>query len=777
MKYPLIGLGLLMMLQGCVSSPGHINKFSEGNYAEVVADVARNHPTLEEVPLHKLYFLCPAYYEIRDYNQFTRCADFVLAHPDPGTEFYPGLDFTYVNKLEFQGYVKSYQARMLLEFGEYQQAYDTAKEAYGLLKVNTSTEVNEGRLLSYLVAPLEVQALALIHRGRGDEAGPFITELQGLNYYSPGRSGFLRLKQTALGRIYFASEDYANALAILQQDISDPLAALITPLLFMVENVSTDAEVREGALRTPELYMLSKSYFETGDTERARKGFDTLLANPIISSLGEIHWATLKDRAVLSWREGDTDQAITLLMQAVEVIESQRSTIQAEAYKIGFVGDKQAVYQLLVDYLAKQARVTEAFVYAEKAKARALVDMLAQKQSFARANKAAEADLAQLVSLEQQLHTSTVEAIKNADRTRGLILRQRQALESEAPEVASLVSAGDVSTTALQQKLGDDEQLIEFFGSNDTLYVFIVDRQTIQLVPLDARQLAGQVSRFRQDIMNTASNAWQTSSRALFQTLIEPVQDKLSAARLVVVPHGPLHYLPFAALFDGQHFLIERYSLRVLPSASVMAYLKSPQKRGETGMLALGNPALGDPALDLPGAQHEVSQLGQVVPQAVVAVREQATESLFKTYAASAPVLHIASHGEFNPQAPLASRLLLVADEKNDGSLTVGELYDLELNSELVTLSACQTGLGDVQSGDDVIGLTRGFLFAGAANIVASLWMVDDEATARLMVNLYQNLAGDNKQQALRDAQLTVKNTYQSHPYYWAAFQLTGSGK
>ncbi|MFC3204254.1 CHAT domain-containing protein [Alteromonas oceani] len=263
----------------------------------------------------------------------------------------------------------------------------------------------------------------------------------------------------------------------------------------------------------------------------------------------------------------------------------------------------------------------------------------------------------------------------------------------------------------------------------------------------------------------------------MHETLIEPLQSSLTADKLVIVPHGPLHYLPFAALYDGADFMLEQYSLRVLPSASVMAYLKTPQRSGQTTMLALGNPALGDPALDLPGAQNEVRALSNVVPDTVVAVRERATESLFKRYAARVPVLHIASHGEFNPEEPLSSRLLLVGDESNDGSLTVGELYDLELNSELVTLSACQTGLGDVQSGDDVIGLTRGFLFAGAANIVASLWMVDDEATARLMVNLYNNLQNQDKQQSLRNAQLSVKNNYQAHPYYWAAFQLTGSGR
>lgn len=192
-------------------------------------------------------------------------------------------------------------------------------------------------------------------------------------------------------------------------------------------------------------------------------------------------------------------------------------------------------------------------------------------------------------------------------------------------------------------------------------------------------------------------------------------------------------------------------------------------------MLALGNPDLGDSQFDLPGTQQEVRAISRVVPGSVVALRQQATESLLKEYADQVPVLHIASHGEFNPKAPLQSRLLLVGDAKNDGNLTVSELYDMKINADLVTLSACQTGLGDIQSGDDVIGLTRGFMFAGAANIIASLWVVDDEATARLMTDLYNNLRHEDKQQSLRDAQRDVRQHY-PHPYYWAAFQLTGTG-
>ena len=136
--------------------------------------------------------------------------------------------------------------------------------------------------------------------------------------------------------------------------------------------------------------------------------------------------------------------------------------------------------------------------------------------------------------------------------------------------------------------------------------------------------------------------------------------------------------------------------------------------------------------------------------------------------------LHFATHGIFDEFSPLASGLLLASDESNDGILTVGELYDLELNAELVTLSACETALGSVANGDDVVGFTRGFLYAGTNSIVSSLWKVDDAATSQLMQLFYKNMKNTTKRSSLRSAQLTIKKNYK-HPYYWAAFQLTGS--
>ena len=157
-------------------------------------------------------------------------------------------------------------------------------------------------------------------------------------------------------------------------------------------------------------------------------------------------------------------------------------------------------------------------------------------------------------------------------------------------------------------------------------------------------------------------------------------------------------------------------------------------------------------------------------------VRSKASESAFKEFAPSFHYLHIASHGEFNASNALESRLLLSKSGTDDGSLTVGELYKVSLDADLVTLSACETGLGKVLSGDDVVGLTRGFLYAGSSNIVASLWQVDDLATAELMKRFYVNMQSKiPKRDALRKAQTDVQKAF-PHPFFWAAFFITGLG-
>jgi CHAT domain-containing protein len=233
--------------------------------------------------------------------------------------------------------------------------------------------------------------------------------------------------------------------------------------------------------------------------------------------------------------------------------------------------------------------------------------------------------------------------------------------------------------------------------------------------------------------------------------------------------------LPFSALYEKDSFLIDRYNIRVLPSASVMTFLKDRREGHAGNLLAFGNPDLGDPTYDLPGAQDEAIAITKDRPKSKLLLRKQATETAIKRFGDQFRYIHFATHGTFDAEKPLSSGLLLVGDSENDGMLTVNELYDLSLPADLVTLSACETALGKVANGDDVVGFTRGFLYAGVSSIVSSLWKVDDQATSILMQEFYKSLKETDKRSALRTAQLKVKDTYHAHPYYWAAFQITGS--
>jgi CHAT domain-containing protein len=266
------------------------------------------------------------------------------------------------------------------------------------------------------------------------------------------------------------------------------------------------------------------------------------------------------------------------------------------------------------------------------------------------------------------------------------------------------------------------------------------------------------------------------SSGALYERVFKPLEPLVRNKNITIVPHDDLHYLPFAALSSGKGYLIDSYSIRMLPSASVMKYLgKKAATRKTTPALVLGNPDLGDPTYDLPHAGKEATAVGGLIKGSKVFLRNQATKAEVKKYGPSAQYIHFASHGIFKPEQPLESGLALAKDSDGNGMLTVGELYEMQLGADLITLSACETALGKIEKGDDVVGITRGFLYAGASTIVSSLWQVDDEATGMLMTNFYKQLKTGDKRTALRNAQLALRNGAKSQPYYWAAFQITGA--
>jgi CHAT domain-containing protein len=252
----------------------------------------------------------------------------------------------------------------------------------------------------------------------------------------------------------------------------------------------------------------------------------------------------------------------------------------------------------------------------------------------------------------------------------------------------------------------------------------------------------------------------------LFELLLAPLWSELSAASsLIIVPHGPLHRLPFHALEVDGRPVIDTHAVSYAPSAAVLRFCRNRRPPQQAAPLLVGVP---DDRIARVG--DELRAVAALFPDAKSLIGESATVDQLRHYAPQCGWLHLATHGLFRSEAPLLSGLQLA-----DRWLTVQDIYDLSLNVSLVTISACESGLSGVTGGDDLVGLVRGFLYAGAASMLASLWMVDDEAMARLMTEFYRVWqSGVPKARALQQVQRAFWKEYQ-HPFYWAPLTLIGN--
>lgn len=554
-------------------------------------------------------------------------------------------------------------------------------------------------------------------------------------------------------------------------------SALIGALL-SAETARWGVEMGEMWERGAELrraFITARAAHAAGELATARKLFEQLAKDPLVQAMAEIYPAVLESLGRMARAEGDLATAEARYRQALDIIESSRASFREEAGRMGFVQDKQGLYVELVDLLVTDQRAAEAFRVAERAKARALVELLAAREGALPVAPSLSEQVREINAAEKLVSGFNPAVIgETLDKTRTLLVRQRAALAQTSPQVAALIGANVPETGELLASLDEGENMLLYFGAGKHWFVFVANRQGVSAHRLTIDQLAHRIEQYREAIA-AADDALthRQRGRALYDALLAPVEKRLDGKALTIVPHGPLHYLPWSALPVSDYaYLMDRFPIRMLPGASLLRLLR-PGAGGKE-MLALGNPDLGDPALDLPGAQQEVEAIAKARPQTAMRLRSEASEVLIKREAGAFPLLHFASHGVFDSARPLDSALLLSPGSGEDGRLTVGELFKLRLNADLVTLSACETGLGKLGGGDDLIGLTRGFFYAGASSIIGSLWQVSDDATALLMTEFYRALEGKGRRAALREAQQAVRQAGFDHPFYWAPFQLTG---
>ena len=775
---------LTILLSACATpggGPDMMWKSQVGKYGENVRIFNEGIKTLAQADDMQIYAVCEALLETRDYGRLFTCLDEMDRRIEQGTYSAMMMSAEGVALMS-----KILRARGLLDLEESQKARAVAASS-----VLPDTIFGAA---TFWINHYGVRALAEALAGNHQEARVLLAKLE-----EEDNPIMIKEKNAYIARVYMALGEYEKALRVVEQDTSPSgffavAKALAYPVASVVSaGVATAAggTAKEGLkllvgdddrVAVPYAFMVAKLHLETGQIDAARLETEAILNHPAIAHFGGLHWAALHNRASIHIKDGEMEQAIARLKEAVIMVEQHRSSIQGEAGRIGFVGNKQAVYQDLVAVLVDTGRPGEAFEYAERGKSRALVDLLAGKKTFATGNELdlepllADWKAAELDDATAGIRISTP-SHRRAAQDRALTIRKK--ITATAPQVAALVTVSTPTLSEIRRQLPGNETLVEYFGSSDNLFVFVVDSKTVHARKLASTDLHKNVKRFREAVQNPKSSHYRSIGRQLYDQLLEPVSHWITSQRITIVPHGVLHYVPFAALGkkDGS-LLIDHHTLRILPSASVLAFLSSPRKpHGKKPLLALGNPDLDMPKMDLPYAQQEVQAITADWNNSRPLTRKAASETVVKRSGSAFEFLHFACHGTFDPQQPLASGLLLAADSENDGMFTVGEIYETRLDADLVTLSACETALGKIAGGDDVVGFTRGFLFAGVNSIVSSLWKVDDRATSVLMQAFYAALKETDKRQALRTAQLKVKQTYNPHPYYWAAFQITGSGK
>lgn len=538
--------------------------------------------------------------------------------------------------------------------------------------------------------------------------------------------------------------------------------------------------------RVMDAYLgLGMVYRNTGDYSRS---LEYLTKAVTLADLLDIPYFTTLAHAFLGrtyLMTGDYTKALPHYEKAAAAVEDQRSLLQTGEARSSYFDQMTGVYNGLITTLLHLGKQEAAFDCSERARARAFLDMLGNRVDLSHGRVSA------LIDEERELKRKIAElqALRDEsgqDRNRKEMERLRRdyqaflaKLHQDDREHASLVSVAPLTLKDVRRLLPENTTLLQFHVFEQSVVVWAVGSNAVRTmkVPVGRKELLETIRAFRTEIAGLAPDAdVNRSARALYTLLFKDLQ--LAANhRLIIVPHDVLHYLPFQSLMTPNgNYLIEEHGISYLSSASLMQFTTEKRKKSADSVLAFGNPDLGDPSLNLRYAEREVREIGRLFPSSAVYVRKDATETRAKEKAADYPLIHFATHGEFNEKDPLASSLKLSPEGSSSGALTTAEIFRLKLNASLVVLSACESALGKISSGDEMVGLTRAFIYAGTPSVVTTLWKVNDKATYVLMQSFYRNLKQMSKGEALRQAQISLMKDLK-HPYYWGAFVLTGDAE
>jgi len=611
-----------------------------------------------------------------------------------------------------------------------------------------------------------------------------------------------RLFEAEGNEVWIAHVDLEAAALHYQQNQFDESLAVAKRCIHIFR--ARDLVVQEAQARL----IAARSAAALGRHQEAQQCVDAALAVGEAKGLPDLIYPCYHLLGLMSEAAARSDDALAHYNRAIEALERLRGRLMVE-FRADFLQDKQVVYEDVVRLCLQLNQPERGLEYAERSKSRALLDLVAYRLDLSVQARGSEdgplVDELTLLRAERDRLVRRWEGEHNlahggwmasssqpshphqdlaalekqiTDRWHKLLIRNA--------DYAREASLWEVRAEPIQPYLPVGATLLEYFVVHDQVIAFVVTRDTLQARPLGVdlakvQQLLQMLQlnlkalpRSRPEMVSGLTANANGVLAQLYRLTVAPIADLLTgASKLTIVPHGALHYLPFHALRNGQAYLIEQYEISYLPGASLLRFCAEPRLNG-AGLLAVGHSYNGR----LPHAVQEARLIADAF-QGQALLEEHATAQRLARLAPAYKTIHLAAHGDFRPDNPLFSGLAL-----ENGWLTTLDIFSLRLNASLVTLSACQTGRNVISGGDELLGLMRAFLYAGAASLVLSLWPVEDRSTARLMEAFYSGLAvGRTKAEALRHAQLQfihrqpdqgpMAELY-AHPYFWAPFFLVG---
>jgi len=582
----------------------------------------------------------------------------------------------------------------------------------------------------------------------------------------------------------------------------------------------------ERGAQAASLLEVGTAYRKAGDLRHAEESFRRALElaekieNSALQAEGHFRLAALQSG------EGRLNPALQEIQASIAIVESLRSNVLGDKLRNMFFASKRSYYELLIDILMKldalyPGQYQEAALEAsEGARSRGLLDLLAggninvqkgidpslkQREIELIASlsdlqiKLGKAKATEAAALENQLENIQTEMEELASQIR---LKNRKYAEVRYPTPLHLKD--------IQAALDDRTALLQYFTAQDGTFLFVVTRQRLESHRLPpGEELASQVMAIRQMIQTRGRRQlgrFEDLATRLYSELIGPAEVVLQKKdHLLIAPDGPLYLLPFEVLLTGSTpsrgqgygdlpYLLRRFSISYVPSASVLQGLRSGRAPLPEGAVAKKFVGFADPVFsrdskgevsrgtgEEPARQglerlnesgKEVQRIASLYPSRDVLLYTGALATKANVQKVKAArQIDFATHGTLNETRPELSSL-----ELTDGRLTVYEIFNLQLDADIITLSACDTGRGHEVSGEGIVGMNRAFFYAGARSLVVSLWPVADRSTSDLMYDFYRHLGkSEEKRDALRRAKLAmIQSDRYAEPYYWAPLVLSG---